>query len=481
MATIAAPVEFEPLTTTREERGREIAKLGGIHQVGGRFVVPSQSRDARAPTYLVDLVEESCTCPDYETRRQRCKHVEAALFYIAWEGAVSEGGNDGAKPKPKRKTYPRNWRAYNDAARHEVERLRPILQGLCARVPEPERAVGLPGRKPIPLRDLLFALVMKVYTGKSGRSAEAEIRLCAKLGYISRSMQHNAIHRAMEDEALTAILERLVEESAMPLAVVENIAGQFSQDATAFSTKMFGPRWFEHKWPKRDASKQDEKDASKQDASKQDADADKGDDEDIEPRLEDDKGRRKFVKLHATTGALTHCVTCAKVSPEGDCKRLPEQLQRTTRHFNVKEFSADKAYLWDENLRAITAVGARPLIPFKKNSKDHPDDRAWSDMWAHFQLRRDDFLAAYHRRSNCETAMSMIKAKFGASVRSKLPVAQANEIYCKVIAHNLACIVLAISEFGIETPFGKAETSANDRADVEGSSENTLVTLKLVR
>jgi hypothetical protein len=128
----------------------------------------------------------------------------------------------------------------NDVARHEVERLRPLLKALCARVPEPERLVGLPGRKPIPLRDLIFAMVMKVYTCKSGRAAESEIRACAKDFYISKPFQHNRVHSAMEDEALTAILEWLIEESAIPLAIVENSVGHFSQDTTGFSTEMFG-------------------------------------------------------------------------------------------------------------------------------------------------------------------------------------------------------------------------------------------------
>src|SRR5688572_18072293 len=96
-------IEPQPLPTTREERGRQIAKMGGIRKVGARFAVPSQTPGALAPTYLVDLVDETCTCPDYELRRLRCKHVEAVLFWIVWEGAVSE---DGAIEAPaKRKTY----------------------------------------------------------------------------------------------------------------------------------------------------------------------------------------------------------------------------------------------------------------------------------------------------------------------------------------------------------------------------------------
>jgi hypothetical protein len=57
-------VEFKPLTTTREERGRQIARMGKIRKLGGMWLVPSQSPDANAPTYIVDVVEQTCTCPD---------------------------------------------------------------------------------------------------------------------------------------------------------------------------------------------------------------------------------------------------------------------------------------------------------------------------------------------------------------------------------------------------------------------------------
>ncbi len=35
---------FSPLPTTREERGRQIAKRGGIRKVGARYAVPSQTQ-----------------------------------------------------------------------------------------------------------------------------------------------------------------------------------------------------------------------------------------------------------------------------------------------------------------------------------------------------------------------------------------------------------------------------------------------------
>jgi transposase len=51
--------------------------------------------------------------------------------------------------------------------------------------------------------------------------------------------------------------------------------------------------------------------------------------------------------------------------------------------------------------------------------------------------KRDDFLEHYHKRSNIETAYSMIKGKFGSSLRSKSDTGQINETLCKVLCHNI--------------------------------------------
>ena len=42
----------------------------------------------------------------------------------------------------------------------------------------------------------------------------------------------------------------------------------------------------------------------------------------------------------------------------------------------------------------------------------------------------------------------MIKAKFGASVMSKSPTGQINEVLCKILAHNLVVVGQAAIEYG---------------------------------
>ena len=49
-------------------------------------------------------------------------------------------------------------------------------------------------------------------------------------------------------------------------------------------------------------------------------------------------------------------------------------------------------------------------------------------MFHYFLFRRDDFLKHYHQRSNVESTFSMIKRKFGDSVRSKGDTAMKNEV-----------------------------------------------------
>jgi hypothetical protein len=47
----------------------------------------------------------------------------------------------------------------------------------------------------------------------------------------------------------------------------------------------------------------------------------------------------------------------------------------------------------------------------------------------------------------------MIKTKFGGSVRSKSPIAQVNEVLCKILCHNICVLIQSIYELGIEADF----------------------------
>lgn len=76
-----APKTFEPLKTTREERGKAIAEsFGNMRRIDDRhYEVKAQSQEG---FYSVGLTEIGwkCSCPDHKTRGVKCKHIHAVEF-----------------------------------------------------------------------------------------------------------------------------------------------------------------------------------------------------------------------------------------------------------------------------------------------------------------------------------------------------------------------------------------------------------------
>src|SRR5204862_5907950 len=113
-----------------------------------------------------------------------------------------------------------------------------------------------------------------------------------------------------------------------------------------------------------------------------------------------------------------------------------------------------------DNLEQIEAIGAAPLIPFKKNAtsgidKDGTERNGslWAKTFHYFNFKREEFLKRYHNRSNVESTFSMLKAKFGDSVRSKTDTAMKNEVLCKIICHNICCLISAMFELNLDPIF----------------------------
>jgi transposase len=77
----------------------------------------------------------------------------------------------------------------------------------------------------------------------------------------------------------------------------------------------------------------------------------------------------------------------------------------------------------------------------------------WEKMFHYFQFRRDEFVAHYHKRSNVKSTFSMMKRKFGDSLRSKTDVAMVNETLCKILCHNLVVLIHEMCELGIDPVF----------------------------
>jgi transposase len=142
----------------------------------------------------------------------------------------------------------------------------------------------------------------------------------------------------------------------------------------------------------------------------------------------------------------------------------------------MAEVSADKAYLSAANLQTVVAHHAMPYIPFKSNSAaewgaglrtQRANDKKkqwkrksalWRRMYHYYEFNQTWFLQQYHKRSNVESTFSMIKAKFGDALRSKTEIGQVNEALCKILCHNVCCLIQSIFELGIDPTFWASET-----------------------
>ena len=101
----------------------------------------------------------------------------------------------------------------------------------------------------------------------------------------------------------------------------------------------------------------------------------------------------------------------------------------------------------------VARHGAVPYIAFKGSTDRRRRADLWAKMFHYFQYRREEFLGHYHKRSNVESVFSMIKAKFRDHVRSKTDVAMVNEVLCKIVCHNICCLIQESHELGIDTEF----------------------------
>ncbi len=75
----------------------------------------------------------------------------------------------------------------------------------------------------------------------------------------------------------------------------------------------------------------------------------------------------------------------------------------------------------------------------------------------YFQFHQEEYMAKYHKRSNVESTFSAIKRKFGNSVLSKTDTAMTNEVLCKILCHNLTCLIQEQETLGIVPMFWKDE------------------------
>jgi transposase len=309
--------------------------------------------------------------------------------------------------------YPQQWSAYNQAQTNEKRHFLALLYQLCQCVEEPEQIAGRPR---LPLGDMIFCAVIKVYLTFSTRRICTDLAEAHAKGLISSVPHFNSIVNYFGTKSLTICLQQLIEVSSMPMKLFEV---DFAADSTGLSTYQFF-EWYNERYGRK-------------------------------------LTKRNWVKLHVMCGVRTNIITYATVTPgsASDYRQFEELVKGTARNFKISEVSADLAYLGAQNMRLVLLQGGTPYIAFKSNSTadGEPKSTFWKRMLHLYRDHYPEFSEHYNKRNNVETTHFMLKAKFGGRLRSKSPRAQINEALCKVVCHNLCVLIQSMYELKIELNF----------------------------
>ncbi len=243
-----------------------------------------------------------------------------------------------------------------------------------------------------------------------GKAVHVRLRKAQERDHVKETLCFNTTWKCLQNPALTPILHETIRRKHLPLRAVDV---DFAVDSTGFGTSKF-ERWYDEKYGVT-------------------------------------RSQCEWVKAHCCVGVKTNVFTAAYIGEKSaaDSPQLKELLMATAANFTVRELSGDKAYLSADNLALVESVGGTAYIPFKVNSV-LGNTPLWDHMFHYFQMRREEFLQHYHKRSNVESSFSAVKRLFGDAVRSKTPTAMVNEVLAKLVCFNLTCVIHEWYELGID-------------------------------
>jgi hypothetical protein len=288
---------------------------------------------------------------------------------------------------------PFDWSTYNNSQMKEKILFFRLLHELC-NFTEGYSYLGK-GRRPQPAPHMIFCRCLKVFLGTSSRRLISDLELCKQKGYLDSTPHFNSVSNYFNSKTIKHHLQYLLGLSALPLAQLED---KFAIDSTGFSERKYLERWS----------------IVRQSFSK----------------------HQQYKKAHCIYGVYSNVIPQCIVTDgtEADSPRFKLLLESASKNFDIKEITADLGYSARENLQYAQDLGITPYIPFKKNATGNSKgSTAWSKTYRFFKDNREEFMKHYHVRSNAESGFFMIKQKFGGDLNYKNPLAQTNEILCKII------------------------------------------------
>lgn len=452
---------IDPPLSARAKRGRAIAQAKkSFEMFGTKYLVPSESR--KGTVYPVDAIAQRCPCLDWEANGGgdlafRCKHLWAVHFAEQIANGVDLGPEE--PPRTRKKKDPRNWKKRDwkaiNKCRTLIPRLGPqLLAELFDGAGLPQPPCGKRGAPPVSDRDILLSAALREWEGATAGEAVVAIEGFCERGIIrlARLPAYNTLLERFARPALMPYLHKILAASALPLLPFER---GISADGTAFGSSIYDQFYAEKHVPSL---------------------------------------RRPPTKRHSWMGAMiawgvdTHVIVCAQPTVKnpdgGEARMVPELIRRA--RANGCRFTAwygDAAHLAEECANAVEEAGASFYVDFKRGVTGRTERGALQRVYNQMAANPEEYRRLYEKgHPLCETGNSMIKERFGPRMRSRKPDAQHAEFMLRAICHNVACLVMAVKELGIEPKYwdrdviGKLPdfgTTQPPHVDVEDGSRPT--------
>ena len=323
-----------------------------------------------------------------------------------------------------------NWTRYDQAQIWELITYLDNVRGLVdeaerriiSRAPPKKRG---PGRPPTNPADIAKVLLLQTYTGSPNRVAEGLLLLFREKLGIDESFSYKTIERGYDREPVNEILD---EVAKITNECVEGDEVTFSCDGTGFSAS--NKQNYASKRQKQKSEKGGKKSKDPSDESVDDSFP-----------ISNTTARMSFTYSVMSVGVQYKLIAGMALCPNhsrGETTMFPEVYQQTiSNHPQMNEMLGDGAYAARWIVEMVSSNGTPYFMPPRNVTFKAKGYRGWWEMLSGLLDDPHEWLTHYHMRSISETVNSMVKCRFGATLRKRLDPRKETETRLKLVAHNI--------------------------------------------
>jgi transposase len=286
-----------------------------------------------------------------------------------------------------------------------------------------KRGPGKPETNPA---DIAKLLLLQTYTESPNRVAEGLLFLFQEKLGISQHFSYKTIERGFDREKVNIILDEVV---AITNECVEDDEKNASFDGTGFSASN----------KVNYADKRQKQNSKKSRTKSQPAEDDQRNDSFPVTNLTSNKGFSYCVMGIGVKHKLISGMSVCANHSIGETTMFPDVFYQTLQSYpNLENALGDGIYSARWITDMVSKSNVTPFFLPKSNVTFQSKGFAgWYDML--FSLWKDPqiWLEQYHMRSISETVNSMVKCRFGATLRKKLDTRKETESKLKLVAHDI--------------------------------------------